>query len=426
MEFKNIVASIYLKNGEAVKSLTDYTPAGDVFQLAKYYNDCGVDKIYLFDLSNDEVERQLNLTTMRHLNRNLDIKTCAAGNINHFDDIKNVFYSGCLQVMLNGSKPESIGLAEKASKKFGKDRVLVSVKNVNFIFKNKEAMEENSHEMLVFGKDMLDAVENITSIPSVVIMDELDEEEMLSILKRDSVRGVTGTFVSDPQVDIMRLKAKMSDNGIHMVKFAPALQWSDFKLNSDGMVPVIVQDYRTNEILMLAYMNEESYECTINSGKMTYYSRSRNQLWVKGETSGHFQFVKSLTADCDYDTILAKVSQSGPACHTGSQSCFFNSIVKKEYVEKNPLKVFDKIYAKIIKNKENNIEDAYSNVIIQKGMDEILKKITAENTELLLAAKNSNQKKITHEISDYLYNLMLLMVETGVTWEDIAQELSQR
>ena len=120
------------------------------------------------------------------------------------------------------------------------------------------------------------------------------------------------------------------------------------------------------------------------------------------------------------------MSQIGPACHTGSQSCFFNSIVKKEYVEKNPLKVFDKIYAKIIKNKENNIEDAYSNVIIQKGMDEILKKITAENTELLLAAKNSNQKKITHEISDYLYNLMLLMVETGVTWEDIAQELSQR
>ena len=106
-------------------------------------------------------------------------------------------------------------------------------------------------------------------------------------------------------------------------------QWSEFKLNSDGHVPVVVQDYQTGEVLMVAYMNEEAYRMTLQTGKMTYYSRSRDELWVKGDTSGHYQYVKSLTADCDMDTILAKVEQIGAACHTGSRSCFFQEIVTK-------------------------------------------------------------------------------------------------
>ena len=105
------------------------------------------------------------------------------------------------------------------------------------------------------------------------------------------------------------------------------LTWSDFKLNSDGMVPVIVQDYQTNEVLMLAYMNEEAYLTTLKLGKMTYWSRSRNELWTKGLTSGHVQYVKSLTIDCDNDTILAKVEQRGAACHTGNRTCFFTRLL---------------------------------------------------------------------------------------------------
>lgn len=114
-------------------------------------------------------------------------------------------------------------------------------------------------------------------------------------------------------MDSKELKSKMS--------------WSDFKLNSDGMVPVIVQDYQTNEVLMLAYMNEEAYLTTLKLGKMTYWSRSRNELWTKGLTSGHVQYVKSLTIDCDNDTILAKVEQVGVACHTGNRTCFFTPLL---------------------------------------------------------------------------------------------------
>ena len=118
----------------------------------------------------------------------------------------------------------------------------------------------------------------------------------------------------------MSSENKLTDNA----KFI----WCDFKLNSDGMVPVVVQDDETNEVLMVAYMNEEAYLHTLETGKMTYYSRSRQELWIKGDTSGHYQYVKSLTADCDMDTILAKVSQVGNACHTGAYSCFFQEIVK--------------------------------------------------------------------------------------------------
>ncbi len=426
MEYKNICAAIYLKDGRAVKSPADFTPEGDVFERAKVYNDCGIDKIFVFDLSEDDEEHELNLQTIKNLNHNLEIKVCAGGNINRFEDIKKIFYAGCLQVMLNGSKPESIELAKEASKRFGKDRILVSVKNVDFIFKHKDAMEENFHEMLVMNKNLLDAVENITTIPSVVVMDHFGMEEILDVLRRDLVRGVTGTFITDLETDIMLLKSELSSQGIRMVNFTSALSWSDLKLNSDGMVPVIVQDYRTDEVLMLAYMNEEAFLCTVNSGKMTYFSRSRQEIWMKGETSGHIQYVKSLTADCDFDTILAKVSQIGPACHTGKPSCFFHPIVKKEYMEKNPQKVLEDVFQIILDRKAHPKEGSYTNYLFQKGIDKILKKVGEENAEIIIAAKNPNPEEIKYEISDYLYHLMVLMAECGISWEDITQELSQR
>ena len=240
------------------------------------------------------------------------------------------------------------------------------------------------------------------------------------------MRGIAGNFINDTSTDVMELKSQLSEEGIKMDNFAPALKWSDFKLNSDGLIPVIVQDYRTDEVLMLAYMNEEAFQTTINIGKMTYYSRSRKELWTKGMTSGHIQYVKSLTADCDFDTILAKVSQVGVACHTGAPSCFYNDIVKKEYIEKNPLKVFEDVYQIILDRRANPKEGSYTNYLFDKGIDKILKKVGEEATEIVIAAKNPDPEEIKYEISDFLYHVMVLMAEKGVTWEDITQELSQR
>ena len=136
--------------------------------------------------------------------------------------------------------------------------------------------------------------------------------------------------------------------------------------------------------------------------------------------------MKELTADCDFDTILANVSQVGVACHTGNPSCFFNEIVKKEYIEKNPLKVFETVYNIIEDRKNNPKEGSYTNYLFDKGIDKILKKVGEECTEIVIAAKNPDPEEIKYEISDFLYHVMVLMVEKGVTWEEITQELAQR
>ncbi|MBQ6095999.1 MAG: bifunctional phosphoribosyl-AMP cyclohydrolase/phosphoribosyl-ATP diphosphatase HisIE, partial [Lachnospiraceae bacterium] len=207
----------------------------------------------------------------------------------------------------------------------------------------------------------------------------------------------------------------------------PAFSWEQLKKGENGLVPVVVQDYCTLEVLMVAYMNEEAYEQTLKTGKMHYYSRSRQSQWLKGETSGHFQFVRSLSADCDFDTILAKVNQIGVACHTGARSCFFNEIAKKEYEEAdNPLQVFEEVFAVIKDRKVHPKEGSYTNYLFDKGIDKILKKLGEEATEIVIAAKNPNPNEIKYEISDFLYHCMVLMAEKDITWEEITQELANR
>ncbi len=173
-------------------------------------------------------------------------------------------------------------------------------------------------------------------------------------------------------------------------------------------------------------MNEEAFETTLATGKMTYWSRSREELWIKGMTSGHFQYVKSLDIDCDNDTILAKVSQTGAACHTGNRTCFYRNLVQREYDEANPLKVFEQVYETILDRKLHPKEGSYTNYLFDKGLDKILKKVGEEATELVIAAKNPDPEEIKYELSDFLYHAMVLMAERGVTWEDITRELANR
>lgn len=425
-EYKNLVATLYLKNGKAVKSIDNLEELEDTKNLIKLYNDSGIDKILIYDLSTEDEEHELNIHTIKELNRLLEIPLCAGGNINRLEDVKKLIYAGCKEVILNASKPSTAQLAMEASKRFGKEKIIISLKNVDYIFKHQKELQESVHEILVMNQEILDSVENLTDIIYLVEQNELDMDKLTTLLKRDNVRGICGEFINDLETDIMKLKTELSRNGIKMDNFDPAISWENLKKNSDGLIPVIVQDYTTNDVLMCAYMNEEAFHATINCGKMTYYSRSRQELWMKGETSGHIQYVKELTADCDFDTILAKVSQVGVACHTGNPSCFFNEIVKKEYIEKNPLKVFETVYNIIEDRKNNPKEGSYTNYLFDKGIDKILKKVGEECTEIVIAAKNPDPEEIKYEISDFLYHVMVLMVEKGVTWEEITQELAQR
>jgi phosphoribosyl-ATP pyrophosphohydrolase/phosphoribosyl-AMP cyclohydrolase len=240
----------------------------------------------------------------------------------------------------------------------------------------------------------------------------------------DRVVGVSTNHFEDR--DIYKAKRSLKQQGIDVDVFESSLQFSDFKTLDNGLVPAVVQDYRTGEVLMVAYMNEESFCRTLETGKMTYYSRSRQELWCKGDTSGHYQYVKKLLIDCDNDTILAKVHQIGAACHTGNRSCFYRELAGKDYIDTNPLTVLMQDYEIIMDRKAHPKQGSYTNYLFDKGLDKILKKCGEEATEMVIAAKNPDSEELKYEIADFLYHMMVLMAECDLEWEDITKELVNR
>lgn len=195
----------------------------------------------------------------------------------------------------------------------------------------------------------------------------------------------------------------------------------DVKYNQDGLIPAIVQDFYTNEVLMMAYMNEESYEITKKEGKTCFYSRSRKELWRKGETSGNYQKVMSIALDCDGDTLLIKVIPDGPACHTGEVSCFFHEIQK----ERDPFSM-DKLSDLIVERKKTLPENSYTTYLFEKGKEKILKKVGEECTEVVIGAMNNDKKETIYEISDVAYHLLVLMAEMDISLNEVRDELASR
>ncbi|ACL74774.1 bifunctional phosphoribosyl-AMP cyclohydrolase/phosphoribosyl-ATP diphosphatase HisIE [Ruminiclostridium cellulolyticum] len=205
---------------------------------------------------------------------------------------------------------------------------------------------------------------------------------------------------------------------------------SSVKFDEKGLVPVVTQDTKTKEVLMVAYMNEEAFDKTLETGKVHYYSRSRSKLWLKGETSGHFQLVKSIKLDCDGDTILVEAEQIDVACHTGNKTCFFRTMVDGEWKENTEEKptaaILHEVYNVILDRTVHPKEGSYTNYLFTKGLDKILKKVGEETAEVIIAAKNKSKEEIRYEVSDLMYHLMVLLVERGLTLEDIYGELKGR
>lgn len=195
----------------------------------------------------------------------------------------------------------------------------------------------------------------------------------------------------------------------------------NLKFDVNGLAPAIVQDARTREVLTLAYMNAESLARTIETGETWFWSRSRNELWHKGATSGNTQRVVSLTVDCDHDAILVLVEPLGPACHTGARSCF-----ELEGSEEAPGGVLHELY-ELIKNRERERpEGSYTTYLFDKGLDKILKKVGEEAAETIIAAKNEDPKQLVSETADLLYHLLVMLVARGVDLEEVRNELAQR
>ena len=199
----------------------------------------------------------------------------------------------------------------------------------------------------------------------------------------------------------------------------------EIKFNSDGLIPAVVVDADSGKVLMLAYMNRESLEISIEKGLTCFYSRSRKQLWLKGETSGNYQHIVDITADCDMDTLLVTVRKDGPACHTGKESCFFNRVWAAEGAGEEAFSL-DSLYRLIQGRKTEKKEGSYTTYLFEKGLDKILKKVGEECTEVVIAAKGEDRAETIYEIADLTYHVMVLMVQMGISTDEIIGELRSR
>ncbi len=364
-----------------------------------------------------------------------------------FDDVKYTLYAGATKVIMLGDdgrfSSEEVELINECSLRFGKEKIEINVPVVDDEIDIKDVKELklfgagsifiNNYKNTYF--DSLKKLINEVDFPITIGFETLGSgqcmeeqlatcEELINIGIKNFIfmdynkedTDIWGEFISK----IREIEAKVLDNVSSVMSF------SEFKLNQDGLIPVIVQDYKTDEVLMMAYMNEEAYNKTIETETMTYFSRSRQSLWIKGETSGHYQYVKELKVDCDKDTLLAKVKQIGVACHTGNSTCFYTNLLKKEYDGTNPLKVFQEEYDIILDRKNNPKEGSYTNYLFDKGVDKILKKVGEEATEIVIAAKNPDSEELKYEIADFLYHAMVLMVDKGVTWDEVVEAIAKR
>ena len=198
---------------------------------------------------------------------------------------------------------------------------------------------------------------------------------------------------------------------------------SDLKFDEKGLIPAVVVDSLSKKVLTVAYMNEESLKISLEKGLTCFYSRSRQELWLKGETSGNYQHIVSITADCDRDALVVSVEKDGPACHTGTDSCFTAPLFISESRADFSM---DGLYELLEGRKADLPEGSYTTYLFQKGMDKILKKIGEESTEVIIAAKSDDKKEAIYEIADLAYHVMVMMVEMGITVDDVRKELASR
>ena len=296
------IVSIYLKDGRNATGLSGKSGAAECcagsyepYAIMMGCQNNGDRAMMVFDLAADSKEEAVNLDKLRLLCRDGAIPVYVAGKIENIEKIKRYLGLGCEKVFLNFRSACGKKLLEEAAGMFGREKLGWYMETPEKVPENGVIPEKEVSMLLL--EPAAACVKDRTKLPVLL------HEEKRAVCTADNVPA-------------------------HI--YQSAVSWGEFKKNGDGLVPVVVQDYKNNEVLMVAYMNQEAFETTCRTGRMTYWSRSRRELWVKGLTSGHFQFVRSLTLDCDNDTILARVAQIGAACHTGHRSCFFQQLIRTD------------------------------------------------------------------------------------------------
>lgn len=425
---KKFVACIYLKEGKTTRGLSDHMVVSEnPVELALKYAAGGVDAILIFDQSDNDAQHDEAIGIIRQICAGAGVPVYGAGHVNRLEDVKKLIYAGCAKAALNFSKESNIEMLKEAAERFGKDRIAACYRAADDIRTHKDTIVSYVDELILIDEKDVRGALKIEEVPSILTLPEISLDKILEFGQLRSVSGISGNAINDNIDQISDLKKLCRENGITVSQHHARFSWEDFKKDPQGLLPVVVQEASTGDVLMVAYMNEEAYNNTVSTGRMTYWSRSRNELWIKGETSGHFQYVRSLAADCDMDTLLAKVDQVGAACHTGHHSCFFQQdLVLKEEPEIDPMKVLERDYRTILERRDHPKEGSYTNYLFDKGIDKMLKKLGEECTEIVIAAKNPDSTETVYEIADLMYHLMVVMSQKNITWKDITEELVRR
>ena len=473
---KRIIPCLDVRSGRVVKG-TNFEGIRDVadpVEMARMYNAAGADELVFYDITASFEGRALFTDILTRVASEVFIPLTVGGGINTLEDFDRVLKCGADKVSVNSGALRDPDLIPTAARRYGNQCVVLSadVKRVNGQFRvfAKGGREDTGRDALDwirwcvdhgageiclnsidtdgvrngFDLEMLDAVAARVDVPIIASGGAGKKEDFLELFHHKGIdAGLAAGIFHQKLLTIRDLKEYLAENGVEMackntpyplrlqaeyakLELSPSGEGEttmELKFDEKGLIPAIVQDHYTKEVLTLAYMNAETLALTIAEGRTVFWSRSRQEIWRKGETSGNVQRVVSITADCDKDALVVEVVKSGPACHTGAESCFFNEV----YVSPE-LKQFSwqGLYELIKGRKDSPKEGSYTTYLFEKGKEKILKKVGEECTEVIIAGEKEDKEETVYEISDLAYHVLVLMVSAGITVEDVTRELEKR
>ena len=328
---KQFIVSIFINNNQ-VYSDCEYTKeiTAELEEAVKRIGDCNADIILVSVSAETAEEKEASIALLKKIVSVSEIPVTVKFPVKRTEDVKKVLYTNAKSVILNLNDTSNWEMLEEVSLRFGKEKIAVTFDDFSMYSVYRKQTEKYASVIYVQGAKKPEELGEVSMLPVMLRIPQTSLDKLLDVFKKDDIFGVYGEVIDMNYKDINMLKTLCAENNIPVSVLKAAIPWEELKLNSDGLIPVIAQDHRTGEVLMMAYMNKESFAKTLETGYMVYYSRSRQKLWKKGEESGHLQYVQELLIDCDKDTILAKVAQVGAACHTGNPTCFYTSLTNQE------------------------------------------------------------------------------------------------
>ena len=460
MGIKRIITCLDIDNGRVVKGVNfiNLKDAGDPVVIAKAYNEQGADEIVLLDINASYEKRGTMLRLVKKVANIVSIPLTVGGGIRTVEDFRQMLEMGADKVSIGSAAVKNPNLILETSRKFGSKKVVIAidVKKVDdeyhvyiqggkkdtgleAISWAKEVEKLGAGEILLTSMDAdgtkkgydIEITKKISDAVDIPVIASGGAGKMEDFLEAFTIGGAHAALAASlfhfKEVDIGELKDYLYGEGVNIRRGKGDMELlKEIKFDEKGLIPAIVQDIKTKEVLMMAYMNEESLKKTLETNKTWFWSRSRQELWNKGATSGNIQKVVQVDYDCDGDSLLVLVEQKGVACHTGERSCFYNSIYKTTEEGAVGSEVLEQLYKIIDDRKINPVEGSYTKYLFDKGIDKILKKIGEESAEVIIAAKNPDKEAIVYETSDLIYHLFVLLREKGIPLEDIYKELRSR